>query len=74
MVMEEGFARAIFQHIFIEQLYLPGPGIDAVPALMGSGPGRGPVESLGVVGWTVGGAKGDRCFLVLGKEVREWEK
>lgn len=51
MVMEEGVARAIFQQIFIEQPYLPGPGIDTFPALMGLGPGRGPAESLGVVGW-----------------------
>lgn len=35
MVMEEGFARAIFQQIFIEQPYLLAPGIGTVPALAG---------------------------------------
>lgn len=58
MVIEEGFARAIFQQIFIEQPYLPGPGIDTVPALVGLGPGRGLVERLGVLGWGSGRCKG----------------
>lgn len=41
MVKEEGFARVIFQQIFIEtNIYLPGFGIDTAPVLMGLGPGR----------------------------------
>lgn len=41
LVKEEGFARVIFQQIFIEtNIYLPGFGIDTAPVLMGLGPGR----------------------------------
>lgn len=74
MVMEEGVARVIFQQIFIEQLYLLGPGIDTVPALVGLGPDRGPAESLRVAGWGSGGAKGDKSFLSWGKEARRCEE
>lgn len=62
--MEEGFARVIFQQIFIEQPHLPGPGINTVPVLTGLDPGRGPVERVGVGGW---GTKGERSFLFLGR-------
>lgn len=65
LVMEEGFAKVIFQQIFIERPHLPGPGIHTVPVLMDLDPSRGPVERVGVGNGA--GATGEGSFLFLGR-------